>query len=75
MFSFSLLCLLSTGKVLDFDAAGAVSGEDGDTAVAFNNTALMNKLFDSLDAGVRIYEKHTGASLFSVFFFALRRYC
>ena len=54
MFSFSLLCLLSTGKVVDFDAAGAVSGEDGDTAVAFNNTALMNKLFDSLVAGVRI---------------------
>eukprot|EP00729_Bicosta_minor_P008800 gene8800-34626_t len=55
MFSFSLLCLLSTGKVVDFDAAGAVSGEDGDTAVAFNNTALMNKLFDSLDAGDTLY--------------------
>ena len=32
------------GTVVDFDAEGAISGADGSTAVAFKNTALINKL-------------------------------
>ena len=40
------------GKTIDFDEAGAVSGADGSTAVAFKNTALLNQLFTTLATGV-----------------------